>query len=799
MDGRLLAPAAGVWLGAATTVACLDAMSVVATRDDVARRALAVATVVLLVLVVGGIATRRVRTPVRQALALGAAGLAVGTVAASLPALAWSAAPIGGWVDDRATAVIEARITSEPVVRRGSGTAPWPVPDQVEVRLTTRSVSARGAAVQARLPILVRAPAGIRSPPPGTWVRISGRLRAAEVGDGAAALLLASRTPWQVLGEPGAVDRAAHGMRVGLRSALSGTPPDAGSLVAGLAVGDESGQPEALAEAMRDSGLSHLTAVSGGNVAVVLGSVLLLVSALRLRLAWRALAALIALAFFVVLVGPQPSVLRAAAMGVVAIVATLAGGRRPGPAVLAAAVIVLVIVAPWLAVSWGFGLSVSATAGLVLLLPALLARARRWRATARWPPGLQEAVALTTAAQLATLPLLVAMGGAVGWVALPANLLAMPVVPAVTVLGLLAALIAPVAPAVATVVAHVAAWPAGWIARVAHACADLPLARLPWPEGWGGLLLLVATVGALLVGRRLGVRPSGRTGRAAVVVLGAALVAVLVLPPDRRAWPPPGWVMVMCDVGQGDALVIHAGEGRGILVDAGPDPDRVDACLDALGVEELPLVLLTHFHADHVRGLAGALRGRGVGLVATTPIVDPVEEAEDVDALLAREGMRAVPVTAGHRLAVGPVDIAVLWPRRRIAGGSVPNNASVVAIVTVAGRHLLLSGDIEPEAQAAVAADVRRWSLDVVKIPHHGSRYQSPTLTSWAAAPIALVSVGAGNDYGHPAPETLAAWQRLGALVARTDVDGDVAVVDTDGRLGIVSRRNGGTSAAADS
>ena len=253
-----------------------------------------------------------------------------------------------------------------------------------------------------------------------------------------------------VLDDPGPVDRSAHAMRTGLRQSLDGAPPAAGSLVAGLAVGDDSWQPPDLAVAMRDSGLSHLTAVSGGNVAIVLGLVFALVTVLRLPLGARIVAALASLGYFVVLVGPQPSVIRAAAMGVIAVVGVLAGGRRAGPSILGAGVLVLVVVAPWLAVSWAFALSAFATAGLILLAPSLEARLdARAGVTGRWPPAIRQALALTGAAQLATLPILVAMGGAVGWVALPANLLAMPAVAPVTVLGLLAAAVSPMAPGLA--------------------------------------------------------------------------------------------------------------------------------------------------------------------------------------------------------------------------------------------------------------------------------------------------------------------------------------------------------------
>ena len=533
---------------------------------------------------------------------------------------------------------------------------------------------------------------------------------------------------------------------------------------------------------------------SGGNVAIVLGAVLMAATLLRLSLLARVLAAVGALSFFVLLVGPEPSVLRASVMGAVAVTALLVGGRRGGPSILATGVIVLVMAQPALAVSWAFALSAFATAGLILLAPRILAWTGRWPVTARWPLGLRHALALTVAAQVATLPILVAMGGASGWVAVPANLAAMPAVAPVTVLGLLAAGLSPLLPGAAAMVAQAAAWPAGWIATVAHACADLPVGGVPLPGGWSGLAWLAAGAAGAAVLRIAWRRlpPWATTpGMRIVVVAAAALgaVAVAALPPDRRGWPPPDWLLIMCDVGQGDALMIRAGESSAVVVDAGPSPDIVDGCLADAGISAVPALILTHFHADHVRGVAGVIRGRSVAQVLTTPVREPSEEADAADAVLADAGLRAEPVTAGDHRVIGGLDLRLLWPRRRISTESVPNNASVVLVATIRGRRLLLTGDIEPPAQSAVAADVRTLPIDVIKVPHHGSRFQSPLLPVWAPASIALVSVGADNDYGHPAVETLAAWSRSGALLARTDLLGDVAVVDSGGRLGIVPRR----------
>jgi competence protein ComEC len=241
----------------------------------------------------------------------------------------------------------------------------------------------------------------------------------------------------------------------------------------------------------------------------------------------------------------------------------------------------------------------------------------------------------------------------------------------------------------------------------------------------------------------------------------------MVVRPPTIGWPPDGWVLVACDVGQGDGLALRAGPRAAVVVDAGPDPVVMDACLDRLGVRSVPLLVLTHFHADHADGVAGVLEGRDVGLVEGTSLLEPI---------------------AG----VGEVSLQVVWPPPDPPAGdgseSAPNNASVVLVAEVRGVRILLTGDVEPSAQAALARGLPDLRVDVLKVPHHGSRHQDLDWLTSLGARLALVSVGEDNDYGHPAPELLAALGAAGARVWRTDVSGDVVVVVTDGEVGVVTR-----------
>jgi len=487
---------------------------------------------------------------------------------------------------------------------------------------------------------------------------------------------------------------------------------------------------------------------------------------------------------FVVLVRPQPSVLRATAMGLVAVLALSAGRRRQGLPGLCAAVLGLVLLDPWLARSYGFALSVLATAGILVLAPGWRDRLAR-----RLPDPLATAVAVPMAAQAACAPVIAMLSGQVSLVAIPANLLAAAAVPPATVLGVLATVAAPVAMPVAIGLAWLAGRPARWIIEIAEHGARLPGAAVSWPGGVAGAATLAAV---MVVGVFAARRLAGRSGFAAVAVVVMLVVIGLrpVFPGLPPGWPPSGWVLVACDVGQGDALVLSVEAGTAVVVDTGPDPPLVDRCLRDLGVRRVPLVVLTHFHADHVEGLSGVLRGRTIGEVQVSPLDDPPYEADRVRRWAAAAGVPVAIGAVGERRIVGGLSWRLIWPRRLIHGqGSAPNNASLVLYAEHAGIRMLLTGDVEPPAQAALLRAEPQLGADVLKVPHHGSAFQDPDLVRAVHPRAALISVGRDNDYGHPAATTLALMRASGAYVARTDQDGDVAVAGPADRLRVVTRR----------
>ncbi|MEV4012025.1 ComEC/Rec2 family competence protein [Nonomuraea angiospora] len=646
---------------------------------------------------------------------------------------------------------------------------------------------------------------------PSQHVEVTGRLAKPTPGDLVAAILLVQGPP-RVLTPPSLLQTAAGSLRSGLRAAAATLPTDQQGLLPGLVVGDVSRMDPQVSSDLKEAGLSHLNAVSGANLAIVAGGALALSRLIGLSLPVRAAFAAIAMLAFAVVARPSPSVLRALLMGLAAAIALGTGRAKDGLAALSATVLLLVLFAPELARSYGFALSVAATAGILILAP-------RWRDRLASPkaeddtddqnntrhgkqgdrdpqaePGLQfprwmaEAVAVPVAAQVAVTPILVLMSGQLTPVAVIANLLVAPAVAPATLLGFGAALVAPVWPGGAELLVVPAGYAVGWIIIVARWAVNLPFATLPWPGGLPGLgLLLLAAAIAVPILRRRAWRAVAET------VAGAALVAVLVIRPIVGSWPPKGWLMVMCDVGQGDGLVVTAGPGRGIVVDTGPDPIVMDRCLRRLGVDDVPLLILTHPHADHVNGLPGVLRNRRVGAVVVSPQRTSARAIAHLSATLARRGIPEWTASPGTRWRFGPSELTVLGPDPTLSEmsgqgeGSAINNSSVVVHVRWQAGSILLSGDLETEAQDELLRQtvVR---ADILKVPHHGSNRQSPAFLSAVGARAALTSVGADNDYGHPALSTLTLLRRLGASVYRTDESGDLAVVEREGEMAVVPR-----------
>ncbi|MGY1752414.1 ComEC/Rec2 family competence protein [Blastococcus sp. SYSU D01042] len=687
--------------------------------------------------------------------------------------------PLTTWAEQRRTLAVELELDADPHLLTGSG-RPRLVADA-----TVTAVHEGTQLHRLDVPVLLFAPEeGWRELLPGQPVRAQVGTAPPEAGDDVVAVLSARGPPTSV-GEADGWQELAGGLRDGLAgSATRVLSPHPAGLLPGLVVGDTRQLDPVLEEDFRLAGLAHLTAVSGANVAITITAVLW---PLRRRAVDRRVQALVggaALVCFVVLARPEPSVVRAAAMGAVTLLALASGRVRVAVPALAAAVCVLLLLDPGLARDPGFALSVVATAAIVLLAPGW-SRALRGRG---WPALVADALAVSAAAGLATAPLVAALSGTVSLVSLPANLLAAPAVPPATVLGLLAALLGALVQPVGDLLVRAAGLPTSWLVLVAQRAAALPDAAPGWPAG----LLGAALLGALLLTACWSLWRYRRLRPLAVAVLVGIVLVGWPVRQTVRGWPPPDTVVVACDVGQGDALVLPVGRGTAVLVDAGPDVPAVDRCLADLGVERLPLVLLSHLDADHVGGLAGALDGRAVDRVATGTLSPADDRRSAVEAQVRRAGAEHVELVPGERWEQGDVVLEVLAPApERATATAEANDLSLVVRATVRGVRVLLTGDLGADAEARLHRSGTDLRADVLKVPHHGSGDADAGFLAATGARVALISVGADNTYGHPARTLLETLGRAGMSVHRTDQDGDVAVAGAAGAWGVAARGRG--------
>jgi competence protein ComEC len=600
---------------------------------------------------------------------------------------------------------------------------------------------------------------------------VSTTARVVQTKESRVAALLLVDGDFEVLTPPSRWAAALGAIRTGLRTHTG--DGDAGALIPGMVLGDTSKQTAQFKDQMKRSGLTHLVAVSGANFAIVSGFVLWCMQFLIRRTRYRVIATAVALACFIALVRPSPSVLRAAAMAAVLLSAHVTKRKTDALPALGFAIVAVVLGDPWQSRDAGFALSVLATAGLLLLAPLIENHLPTHK-------KLAGALAPPIAAMVFCAPILVALSGYLSPMSIFANLLAAPFVAPITIVGFIAALVSPFAPVITVILIFIIKFPAGAIVAIAHWSAGFPVLTIH--SGTIGFTIVAALAGSIWLFKK-----HWRQITAVLVVVILSLTWI-------QRWPAGDWQIANCDVGQGDSMVINLHNGQGIVIDVGPDPVAVDKCLGNLGITEIPLLILSHFHADHVGGLSGLLQSRHVGQVWISNNLEPLLESTNSLALLNQSEI--VTVQKGFVSQIAGIQFEVLWPEnvtKNFASmpgdGSMINNSSIAVLATSADWSLFTAGDLEPPAQNEILGSVRE--VDIYKVCHHGSKYQDEELMSALSAQIAVISVGAKNSYGHPAPETIEYLTRLGTQVVRTDVDGAVAITAKQHHLRV--RKSKGT------
>lgn len=612
-----------------------------------------------------------------------------------------------------------------------------------------------------------------------------------------------------------------HSLRRHISSALADALPEPqAALSQGILLGERSVLPQDLTDALNATSTSHIIALSGYNVTVISG---LVIGAL----AWligryrAALLALAVIAGYVVLTGASPSLVRAAIMGGLYLLANVTGRQSSGVISLLFAAALMTGFDPAIVHDISFQLSFAAAAGLIILGPLLYRPAAdvllRLRIVTSQPSGLSgmlvETAAVTVAAIAATLPLTAFHFHRVSLIALPANLLVVPVFPLI----LLSSTAVALAGLLSSAAANILAWPAWallkYMTEMVRLLADLPFASIEWKgftAAHAALSYSLLLAVALSAGRyapptrlrrliatlftRLSNAANRPFARLPAVWLLAGLAAANVF-----AWsalllqPAPRLQVTVFDIGQGDAILIRTPAGHNVLIDGGPSGRLLT---EALGGElpfwdrELDLVVLTHPDSDHLTGLVSALERYDVGQVLTGPQHTDTDVFQAWQAALDEENAPVLIAAAGQWIDLGAgARLEVLGPPPGLPdGGPESNDASLVLKLTWGQASFLFTGDAANAAENALIESGADLRAAVLKVAHHGSAYSTSRSFLDAVRPaVAAISVGDDNIFGHPSSATLDRLQDT--LVLRTDEQGEIDF-STDGeRLWISTER----------
>jgi len=555
---------------------------------------------------------------------------------------------------------------------------------------------------------------------------------------------------------------------------------DTAGLVEGMVLGDYRRlKAQDLAD-LRSSGLIHLCAASGLHLGILVVFIIWLGKKLLLPRRWLLIVQVPLIVTYALAVGLTVPVQRAAVVALMASAAYFLAGDFDFLAALGIAAFYLVIRDTTAATHTSFQLSFAAALGVALLHKPLC---RMMGGRGSRPVQL---LAATIAAQLAVAPLLFHHFGEVSLLATLGNLLVLPLVPLVMALSMISTLMGLLHLPLADLPLKAAAPAASWILAVARTLSApgwSTLCLAPFPAAW--MVLYYPVLAAAFLGRG-GWKKLAKT--VILVMIAAALLAGGALPalPLGR---DTGMRVTFIDVGQGDAVLVQAPSGAAVLVDGGEDERVLAEDLRSRGVRYLDAVVMSHPEKDHVGGLDGAMDVCEVGMLVH-PGTEGGRAAEELFGRAAEEGVRMEIMRRGQSLSIGELELEALAPTSEVCGELPTNDSSLVLRVEGPGLSLLLTGDVEEAGEALLLRNPSEIRCDILKVPHHGGFCEENEEFFEIIDPeLAVICVGNDNSYGHPSRSTIAALERLGCGVYRTDNCGDIVVRVMDGGYRIECER----------
>ncbi len=708
-------------------------------------------------------------------------------LAAALAAAGW------GWGSARLATTTPATVATQTVVGVVDvDTHPQQTAHGIRVRVRVVALAASHVPIGTRL--LADLPQHAPRVRLGMRLRVTGRLLPAATArspgwwrDYLARSAIAGRLGLngvQVIGARGGL----AGLRDHVRNAAgdavgSGLSGERRAVVRGMALGGGAGLSESTAQALRDAGVWHLLAVSGQNVAMVGIAIMVLLGALGCPKRAAAVVALTALVAYCLICDGGASVVRAGLVGALAIVAELRFRDRQRWYLLLVGLAVLLVHQPRAIGDPGLQLSFAAVVGMFLIASPIAESCGELM-----PRRLADLIAQAATATIATAPVVIWHFGQLSLAGLVVNLIAVPLAAAIVVLALtgiaLGAAVAPIGIAIGWVTGLGASLLL-WLARTASAVPGATVTLPAWVAIVGAVIVIAAVFGLRRLRASSGPVVAIRTPRVALLAAFAALIAgVTVAIPVRR--PPEPWpqhaAVTALDIGQGDAILLRSPDGAAALIDTGPPGPTppVERALRRAGVRRLDLMAITHDQLDHSGAAGAVLDDVQVGTFAT-PVDVPA-----ITARARRHGVAVRSIAAGDVIQVGAWRLDVLWPLPGFTPPPDANDAALVVLARAPGISALLTAD----AESNVLTRLRLRHVDVLKVSHHGSADAGLADVLRRLTPTsALISVGAGNSYGHPVPATVATLTQASVRVERTDRSGSVTALGGPGGVTFYTER----------
>lgn len=597
------------------------------------------------------------------------------------------------------------------------------------------------------------------------------------------------------------IELLANKVRNSMKGKIEQNLSDATSgLLSGMLIGDKSNLPKEIQEDFRNSSLSHILAISGMHVAYVMLGITFLISKMKFSKKMSKMITIVILLFFIILTGKTASVERACFMSVYAILASLLHKRANVLASISISILIILIINPYSILDIGLQLSYGGTLGIVLIYPILKKCKKSKKEKAKEnkfqkliqkiKEKILDIIRITVSANLVIFPIILYQYNTMSFTFVISNLLISSIIGIIIILGFMSVFASYIFMPLAKVMFFLTQILLNILAQTAHLCAKLPFSKVyfPTPKIYVILIYYLFLIYIILAKRNI---ISVKKISKKIFIIFIIIVIILNLIVKVI---PKEFTISFIDVGQGDSMLISTPKEKRILVDGGGtrDSENFDVGRQTLipyllnkGITKLDYIVISHFDSDHATGVAQILGKIDVSSIILTRQLEENDIYRHILSIAKEKKIKLIYVKEGDVLKIGGIKISIIHPENKLMINNPMNNNSIVCKVEYNSFSMLLTGDIEMEAEELILRKNINLKADVLKVAHHGSKTSTTGEFLKAINPkVALIGVGKNNNFGHPSNEVIQRLKENGTRIYRTDENGEISItVNKKGRI----------------